>query len=222
MLEQRRLEYLQAMGITQWMPRKPLAHAPEPRWWPQQAANADQLDETTAALEPVVLKEMQALVENTAPAQQAQQKAASALPPLAVEPQPIPEFKLYFLACQMPIIWVASTPTELALLQRFVFALQKSLLGKAYHLYEPLEFTWPFLRSSREDQSEAVALQALKAQWQVFAQQRPVQAICFDADSAAWLAKADVSCLLEYSSVAALLSSAEAKKQLWITLSNLG
>lgn len=32
MLEQHRIEYLQAMGIQLWMPREALSNAPEPRW----------------------------------------------------------------------------------------------------------------------------------------------------------------------------------------------
>lgn len=36
MLEQRRLDYLQAMGVVQWMPRQPLPHGPAPRWLPEQ------------------------------------------------------------------------------------------------------------------------------------------------------------------------------------------
>ncbi|MEC8523180.1 MAG: hypothetical protein VXZ24_02920, partial [Pseudomonadota bacterium] len=32
MLEQRRVDYLRAMGITAWMPRKALPHAPASRW----------------------------------------------------------------------------------------------------------------------------------------------------------------------------------------------
>ena len=32
MLEQQRIEYLQAMGIQLWMPRKALDHAAEPSW----------------------------------------------------------------------------------------------------------------------------------------------------------------------------------------------
>ena len=34
MLEQQRIDYLSAMGITQWMPRAALPHAPAPRWLP--------------------------------------------------------------------------------------------------------------------------------------------------------------------------------------------
>ncbi len=37
MREQQRLDYLQAMGITQWMPRQPLPNAPQPRWLPADA-----------------------------------------------------------------------------------------------------------------------------------------------------------------------------------------
>ncbi len=37
MREQQRLDYLQAMGITQWMPRQPLPNAPKPRWLPADA-----------------------------------------------------------------------------------------------------------------------------------------------------------------------------------------
>lgn len=42
MLEQQRIDYLSAMGITQWMPRAALPHAPAPRWLPnvEQAVSA--------------------------------------------------------------------------------------------------------------------------------------------------------------------------------------
>jgi len=37
MREQQRLDYLQAMGIVQWMPRQPLPGVPAPRWLPEDA-----------------------------------------------------------------------------------------------------------------------------------------------------------------------------------------
>lgn len=37
MREQQRLDYLQAMGITQWIPRQPLPFAPAPRWLAEDA-----------------------------------------------------------------------------------------------------------------------------------------------------------------------------------------
>lgn len=225
MLEQRRLDYLQAMGVVQWMARKPLAQGPEPRWWPQEAANAELEQAQQAA------NQMAALLGDNAPEAQPTNNSeipakphlelVHNTPPLTVEPQPIPEFKLYFLACQLPVVWVTDNAADLPSLQRFVFALQKALLGKAYHLYEPVEFKWPFLRSTREDQSEAVALQALKAQWQVFSQQHPVQAVSFGSISQQWLEKTQASLLMHYSSLTELLTDAEHKKALWLSLSSL-
>lgn len=214
MLEQRRLDYLQAMGITQWMPRKPLANAPEPRWWPHEVAAVDTTEEliqavvATIATEPSVpTKPKLELVKNT--------------PPVSVEPQPVPEFTLYFNTCQLPVVWICSNPNELPALQRFVFALQRSLLGQSYHLPTFVEFKWPFLQSSSEDQSQAVALQALKAQWQVFAQQQPLHAICLDSTSQHWLAQAEINSLIQFPSLSELLSSAELKRALWLALVNL-
>lgn len=42
MLEQRRLDYLQAMGVVQWLPRQPLPHGPASRWLPETTAAAAQ------------------------------------------------------------------------------------------------------------------------------------------------------------------------------------
>lgn len=225
MLEQRRLDYLQAMGITQWMPRKPLANAPEPRWWPDEAANADTLDEpvvtqaqTTAVAAPAALAVPSAPVINTTSTPEV---VANKTPPVMVEPQAVPEFQLFFTVCHLSLVWVTSNPQELQSLQRFVFALQKSLLGKPYHLYDPVEFKWPFLQSSKEDQSQAVALQALKAQWQVFQNTQPVQAITFGEQSQHWLQQAEIKALMHFSSLEELLLSADNKRQLWLTLSAL-
>lgn len=228
MLEQRRLDYLQAMGITQWLPRKPLANAPEPRWWPNEAANADALEELNVAPQPQV-SAVPVSVETNAPAVVATPVVAniptpettSNTPPVMVEPQAVPEFQLFFTVCHLPLVWVTSNSTELQSLQRFVFALQRSLLGKPYHLYDPVEFKWPFLQSSSEDQSQAVALQALKAQWQVFQNTQPAQAITFGEPSQHWLQLADAKALLHFNSLDELLHSADKKRQLWLALSDL-
>ena len=37
MLEQRRADYLKAMGVTLWLPRTPLPNAQPPRWIPEKA-----------------------------------------------------------------------------------------------------------------------------------------------------------------------------------------
>lgn len=226
MLEQRRLDYLQAMGITQWLPRKPLANAPEPRWWPNEAANADVLEEPAVSqpqvnLAPVVTAPTSVETVATAVVAAPKSETVSNTPPVMVEPQAVPEFQLFFTVCHLPLVWVTSNSAELQSLQRFVFALQRTLLGKPYHLYDPVEFKWPFLQSSSEDQSQAVALQALKAQWQVFQNTQPAQAITFGEPSQHWLQLADAKTLLHFNSLEELLHSADKKRQLWLALSDL-
>ena len=54
MLEQQRLEYLQAMGIQLWMPREPVAQAAESLWYASQV-NPDQLSGINSGNEGVVV-----------------------------------------------------------------------------------------------------------------------------------------------------------------------
>lgn len=221
MLEQRRLDYLQAMGVTQWMPRVPLANAPEPRWWPTEAANMDEVAESKIEM---ALPIAQVLAQSANMSSQLEQNIAPKLEvvttaSLSVDAQTVPNIQLFFIECQLPVLWVIDTQDieQLNSLQRFVFALQKSLLGKAYHLRAPVEFKWPFLQSRTEDQSLPVALRALKVQWDVFANEQ-LQAICFGAQSQYWLEQAELPVFKAYESLAELLYSADLKRQLWLEL----
>ena len=223
MLEQRRLEYLQAMGITQWMARKPLAHAPEPRWWPQQAANADTVVEEESRLvqstEHVVERLATSLsLTSSETLMPSSVDNVSPSVPKALAPS---EFSLHFISGEVPVVWVCSVESDIAPLQNFVAALQRTAFSINSYLQPAVTFKWPYLQSSKEDQSDAVALQALKAQWQVLQHDRPRQAVTFGEVSQSWLARADVPSMMHFPSLSSLLSDADHKRALWLALHSL-
>ncbi|MEN9464025.1 MAG: hypothetical protein RL217_206, partial [Pseudomonadota bacterium] len=125
---------------------------------------------------------------------------------------------LFFVRNAFPVIWVVSRAQEVPMLHEFASTVQRALLAKTDFLDAPLRFSWPFIRSRKEDQSRAVALQALRTQWDFFQKQGVQAVLCFDRVSQEWLAAADVPCVFAAPNLPTCLSSAEHKKALWQAL----
>ncbi len=240
MLEQTRLDYLQAMGVAQWMPRHALPFAPEPRWLAT-AVNQNQptvvaaedpnahlmpdiddlLNEYTPAQKPAA-----AVVSQPAQANQPVQAAAigsaitSELTP-ALDPARniTPNFQLFFVSSSLPVVWVCDNVEEVEMLQRFIHSVQKGLLGRSDFVAQAFEFRWPFLQSSQQDQSLPVALQALKAHWLFMQQTNNAKGVvAIGQHSQQWLQQIDVKQIGAASSVAEIMHSAALKRQLWQSL----
>ncbi|MEN9465499.1 MAG: hypothetical protein RL217_1680 [Pseudomonadota bacterium] len=229
MLEQQRLDYLQAMGVVQWLARKPLPYAPPSRYLAQGAepdaapAPARNLTELLADIAPALVKET--VKEAATDTAKDSRKEAAKTPAPAAIPELIapvdltpPEFELFFVRNAFPVIWVVSRAQDVPMLHEFASTVQRALLAKTDFLDAPLRFGWPFIRSRKENQSRAVALQALRAQWDFFQNQGAQAALCFDETSQEWLAASDVPCIFISPYLPACLSSAAYKKALWLAL----
>lgn len=214
MLEQRRLDYLNAMGIVQWLPRAPLPHAPAPRWLPAVAQSS-----AAVAAEDVELPVFAAETPQKPKLELVKNPSANAELALPAA-QEVPIFTLYFIGSELPVLWVCDNGQEVGFLQQFIFNVQKALLGQSFFVPAPQEFKWPFLNSKKHDQSAAVAKQALTAQWQVFQQQakQPLQAVAIGAQSQHWLQEIDAASVFSADSVQQLTTSATLKRQLWLAL----
>ena len=238
MLEQTRLNYLQAMGITQWMPRSPLAHAPEPRWLPQQAANhhsheeVDQLAQSHH-IPPVMAAELLAVgdaaekvAEKLAASQQpaAKQTEAEATvteTPAANEtPADLspPRFELHFLRIGQQGLWVCSDGQQLDAMMRFAHRVMMGMKQPIEMMQAPLCFRWPFIESSHQDQGRAVAQQALSAQWQHFAAQGVKYLISFGDAAQEWLPQCGAQLTFAATDIQTVMQSAAEKRRLWQVL----
>ena len=243
MLEQTRLDYLQAMGITQWMPREPLPHAPEPRWLPQVAANhhshaeVEQLAQSHH-IPPVMAAELLAvgdaaekvaekLAANQQPvAKQAMEETAvvdsqAAGSPVANEaPADLtpPRFELHFLRIGQHGLWVCSDAQQLDAMMRFAHRVMMGMKQPIEMMQAPLCFRWPFIESSHQDQGRAVAQQALSAQWQHFAGQGVKYLITFGEAAQEWLPECGAQLTFAATDIQTVMQSPAEKRRLWQAL----
>lgn len=243
MLEQRRLDYLQAMGVVQWLPRQPLPHGPAPRWLPADERPAPhpkpsfahlnghiahppahQLLHGLAASERpklAVALEPDAGAENAAAVAAPVSVAAAAVDSTAAAvpgPATVPQFRLYFFRGSLPLIWLCDQPEAAEQLPPLLFRIQQALTGQAQFVPPAQEFRWPFLASATADQSTPVALRALQAQWQHVCGGEALPAISVGADSRYWLQQIGVAPCSHIESLPELQRNAAAKRQLWLDL----
>ena len=272
MLEQRRLDYLQAMGITQWMPRQPLPDAPEPRWLPVEAANHhshQEVDELAKShhIPPVMAAELlsvgdvaerivqqqgqQAAQEGQTPPGTGRSASHGSSPAAAVSPSnPVessaavngaavspagenrvaapadavqdlspPRFELHFLPVGKAGLWVCSDAQQLDSMMRFAHRVMQGMQQPIDMMAAPLNFRWPFIESSHQDQSRAVAEQALQAQYQYFTSQGVQYVISFGEHSQLWLPVAGAEAIFHAPSLDAVMATPALKRQLWLALS---
>lgn len=235
MQEQRRLDYLQAMGITQWLPRQPLPHAPESRWLPI-AANQpdhDSIDRLSEQhhIPARVAAEILSLDSRAPRSANAAQNVAIDRPYVAnvlVDPTqtsealldalPVPEFTLHWLWLSNHTLWACDHTQNMALFQAVVPRVLRGLQQPLYTLQTPPSFTWPFIRSRQHDQSSAVAQQALAAQWQYFATQGVTRVVVFGGIAQEWLKRVSAPMCYQYHDVEQWAQHADAKRALWSVL----
>ena len=251
MLEQQRIEYLQAMGIQLWMPRQALENAAAPSWLADSVTDATQTDVAGSGpqvqaghaadlLAGMGLSEIAAKPESAAKANTSQNNSATITqtsPALdnpsaqvesvdiaaedvtAIVDLTVPNFELHFALWPCGILWVAGKAFERTD-NTFQTAVSYSLLGNAVPQANYSQFKWPYIEGSTEDQSMAVALRALTAQWEFMSGQGARGWVAMDGSSFEWLSKVASKPLFSVEDVANLYCSA-GKKQLWLALQNL-
>lgn len=257
MLEQQRIEYLQAMGIQVWMPRKPVAHAAESLWLAgdELASNSQEVFGETfkaghaadlladvgsvAELATAQLKQANPEQANTVEMQPLSKRELSQSPSIsgstnnslnqqAVESDVgsfensdfvIPEFELHFALWPCGILWVSGQPFDQQD-NTFQTSVSYSLLFSSVPQASYSHFKWPYIQGSSEDQSTAVALRALTAQWEFMSSQGARAWIAMDSSSLEWLAKVAAKPLFSVDEKEEIFLSV-GKKQLWNALKTL-
>jgi hypothetical protein len=244
MLEQQRIEYLQAMGIQLWIPRHALDNAAEPNWLagsesdnsplaassstPVQAGHAADLLASmglgnTQHTEVITSPKHQVLQGNPIQAKSIELTREVAEPAISLEASRIdltvPTFELHFALWPCGILWVSNQPFE----QKdhgFQTAVSYSLLGNAVPQASYSQFKWPYIEGSHEDQSMAVAMRALTAQWEFMSSQGARGWVATDSSSLQWLGKVAAKALYSVDKRSEMYSPA-GKKQLWSALQTL-
>jgi hypothetical protein len=244
MLEQQRIEYLQAMGIQLWIPRHALDNAAESNWLastesnnlPLAASNntpvhaghaADLLASTglgnTQPTDVIPSPKHQVPQGNSVQAKSAELTKEIAEPAISLETSQIdltvPTFELHFALWPCGILWVSNQPFE----QKdhgFQTAVSYSLLGNSVPQASYSHFKWPYIEGSHEDQSMAVAMRALTAQWEFMSSQGARGWVATDSASLQWLGKVAAKALYSVDERSKIYSPA-GKKQLWSALQTL-
>lgn len=261
MLEQQRIEYLQAMGIQLWMPRQPLAHAADSLWLvgDESSANTEEVDgvKFRGGHAADLLADMDFTTSGSKPASQnpnqnnsqnnnqsiSTESTATQVERVPVTANPantnieegnalvadsgqadridltIPEFELHFALWPCGILWVASQPFDQHD-HMFQTSVSYSLLISTVPQASYSQFKWPYIKGSSEDQSTAVALRALTAQWDFMSSQGARAWVAVDSSSLEWLSKVAVRPLYAVDDKDELYSLV-GKKQLWNALKTL-
>lgn len=248
MLEQQRIEYLQAMGIQLWMPRQALDNAAESSWLADSEAEQAQIETAGAPIQAGhaadLLADMgltkvvegqvpvapvanavttETVVLNTAVAEERVVQDASAAETIPAEATlvdlTVPEFELHFALWPCGILWVAGQAFDQSD-HRFQTSVSYALLGNSVPQANYSQFKWPYIEGSSEDQSISVALRALIAQWEFMSGQGARGWVAMDASSYEWLSKVAAKPLFSVDEREELYCSV-GKKQLWQALQTL-
>lgn len=131
----------------------------------------------------------------------------------------IPEFELHFSLWPCGILWVASQPfcqQDHSFQTSVSYYLLKNSVPQASYSH----FKWPYIQGSSEDQSIAVALRALTAQWDFMSGQGARAWVAVDSSSLEWLSKVASKPIYSVDDKEELYTFV-GKKQLWHALQNL-
>lgn len=238
MREQRRLDYLQAIGITQWLPRQPLPHAPESRWLPPAAnqpdhESIDRLSEqhhipARVAAEILSLDDRSSSVASRATSMARDTQSTTdgvtetaesvSVSQALAETLQVPEFTLHWLWLTSTTLWVCDHTQDVRLFQAVAPRVLRALQQPLYTLQTPPSFTWPFIRSRQHDQSSAVAQQALMAQWQYFETQGVQRVITFGDTAQQWLTRVSAPICYRHDDIQQWAMEPQSKRALWHAL----
>lgn len=129
----------------------------------------------------------------------------------------IPRFKLFFHSFTSDIVWITDEYIESPLFYAFLQRVKHSLGLDTSFTTNPGSFVWPFIESATQDQSEAVALQALRAQWAFMQDQGVKHVVVWGSDSVQWLNHITDSTIFSYKERELQLNAA-IKADLWRAL----
>jgi hypothetical protein len=251
MLEQQRIEYLQAMGIQLWMPRQALDNAAESNWIADSQVSNTQADVVGSGsqvkaghaadlLAGMGLGDVVKPPANTqsSPEIISHPEAVASIKPESIQDKSaeniadsvtdnnelpvdltVPKFELHFALWPCGILWVSDHAFEQQD-QAFQTAVSYSLLGNTVPQASYSQFKWPYIEGSHEDQSMAVALRALTAQWEFMSSQGARGWVATDSSSLQWLGKVASKALYAVDERSDLYSIA-GKRQLWLALLTL-
>ncbi|MDF1763918.1 MAG: hypothetical protein P1U57_10960 [Oleibacter sp.] len=136
----------------------------------------------------------------------------------STDPRNIPRFELIFLNVPDHGLWIVDDAKKLESLQKFIANVMSAMHVPLNWMPQPVIFRWPFIESLNEDQSEAVALQALGAQWQFCKEQGSRYVITCGNGARDWLSRIQQSSHVHIEDLDALKNDASLKRQFWLDL----
>jgi|TARA_B110000211_G_C14026943_1_gene530311 hypothetical protein len=132
-----------------------------------------------------------------------------------------PRFVLEFIPISRQGLWVIDASQSIQDVQQFAYRVLKGMGAAPDFMSQPINFSWPFIESSHQDQSRPVALQALQAQWQFFQSQGTRYIITLGAEAQQWMASVEANSHFHVADMSILQSDAQLKRQLWLCLRQL-
>ena len=187
---------------------------------PAQAAPVSSVSPASTEADTPVVDQPATAPQNTAVAQDKAASLDGKIDPTDLTP---PRFELHFVKFGDAVVWVCDDFNELGNLLAFAPRVCAAM-GWEVLRGEPVMFRWPFIENAREDQSAAVAEQALRAQWNFFAHHGAKLAIGLGTNARRWLQHIDVPGAYMDHSVLTVMQQGALKKQLWqqlLTVRNL-
>ena len=127
-----------------------------------------------------------------------------------------PRFELHFVLTGA-VLWVCDEPADFPALRQFAGRVAMAMKYPQETL-APVSFQWPFIENPREDQSIAVARQALTAQWSFFEHHGAKALVGFGHHVCLWAEPLCGSSHIVEASVSRVMSDAELKRALWLRL----
>lgn len=224
MREQQRVHYLQAMGVVQWVPRLSAMHDLRPRYTPSlipTEAGGGHAEHPSAerllAEQPVALQELLSSV-GVESAKTLQPEAVTEPTAQHVDSSNVPHFSLFFIQVLPNTLWVCDQVSDCSAVSSLAYQAYRALGYSLGFIPHPVEFRWPFLMQSSSDQSASVAMNALRAQWQHFADMGAEHVVSFGIDAQHWLSALSLQSLHSHPSIAEVMNQPHLKRQLWLQL----
>jgi hypothetical protein len=152
---------------------------------------------------------------SAADAAQKQPQASLASEPIDLTP---PRFELHFTRVGRRGVWVCDDADQLALLEGFARRVAMAMAMPFDPSLRIPSFRWPFIEQGREDQSSAVAKQALVAQWQFLRTQGVSYVISFGPNAKDWLTRVEAKGYLTDQPLGSWIQQPGSKRALWLRL----
>jgi hypothetical protein len=152
---------------------------------------------------------------SAADAAQKQPQASLASEPIDLTP---PRFELHFTRVGRRGVWVCDDADQLALLEGFARRVAMAMAMPFDPSLRIPSFRWPFIEQGREDQSSAVAKQALVAQWQFLRTQGVSYVVSFGPNAKDWLTRVEAKGYLTDQPLGSWIQQPGSKRALWLRL----